>query len=90
VAELLILREAMPRSLRHCMSRVQQTLVRVANLHSAETQRRAGEIHATLQYGRIEDALEEGLRNYLSGFLERTSDLGARIARDFLVSEATA
>ena len=38
----------------------------------------------------IEDALEEGLRNYLSGFLERTSDLGARIARDFLVSEATA
>jgi uncharacterized alpha-E superfamily protein len=51
--------------------------------------RRAGEIHAALQYGRIEDALEEGLRSYLSGFLERTSDLGARIARDFLVSEAT-
>jgi len=89
VAELLILREAMPRSLRHCMSRVQQTLVKVANSRSAETLRRAGEIHAGLQYGRIDDALEEGLRNYLSGFLERTSDLGARIARDFLVSEAT-
>jgi uncharacterized alpha-E superfamily protein len=88
VAELLVLREAMPRSLRHCMARVHGTLSRVANERSTETLRRAGEIHAALQYGRIEDALETGLRGYLARFLTQTADLGARIANDFLVSEA--
>lgn len=89
VAELLILRESMPRALRHCMSRVHQVLIKVANERSAETLRRAGEIDATLQYGRIDDMLAVGLRNYLSGFLQRNGDLGARIADDFLVSDAT-
>jgi uncharacterized alpha-E superfamily protein len=88
VAELLILRESMPRALRHCMSRVHQVLIKVANERSAETLRRAGEIDASLQYGRIDDMLAVGLRNYLSGFLQRNGDLGSRIANDFLVSDA--
>jgi uncharacterized alpha-E superfamily protein len=88
VAELLVLREAMPRSLHHCMARVHGTLSRVANARSTETLRRAGEIHAALQYGRIEDALETGLRDYLARFLGQTAELGERIANDFLVSEA--
>jgi uncharacterized alpha-E superfamily protein len=70
------------------MARVHGTLSRVANESSTETLRRAGEIHAALQYGRIEDALETGLRGYLARFLTQTADLGARIANDFLVSEA--
>ncbi|NBU24635.1 MAG: alpha-E domain-containing protein [Gammaproteobacteria bacterium] len=90
VAELLVLREAMPRSLRHCMARVHATLERVANDRSAETLRRAGELHAGLQYGRIDDAIARGLREHLSRFLAGTADLGARIADDFLVSEASA
>ncbi len=89
VAELLILRESMPRALRHCMSCVHQVLVKVANDRSAETLRRAGEIAASLQYGRIDDMLAMGLRRYLSHFLSRTGDLGGRIASDFLVSDAT-
>jgi len=89
VAELLVFHDAMPRSLRHCMSRVHETLERVANARSAETLRRSGEIHASLQYGRVDDVLEIGVREYLAQFLSRTSDLGARIAHDFLVSEAT-
>jgi len=89
VAELLILRESMPRALRHCMSRVHQVLVKVANDRSTETLRRAGEIDASLQYGRIDDMLATGLRRYLSHFLSRTGDLGTRIASDFLVSDAT-
>jgi uncharacterized alpha-E superfamily protein len=88
VAELLILRESMPRALRHCMSRVHQVLIKVANERSAETLRRAGEIDASLQYGRIDDMLAGGLRNYLNGFLQRNGDLGSRIANDFLVSDA--
>lgn len=89
VAELLIFHEAMPRSLRHCTHRVHQTLVRVANARSGETTRRSGEIQAALQYGRIDEVLDTGVRHYLADFVARTSDLGARIAHDFLLSEAT-
>lgn len=89
VAELLIFHEAMPRSLRHCTNRVHQTLARVSNARSGETTRRSGEIQAALQYGRIDEVLDMGVRAYLASFLLRTSDLGARIAHDFLVSEAT-
>lgn len=90
VAELLVLHDAMPRSLHHCMSRVHQVLVKVGNQRSAETLRRAGEIHANLQYGLVDGILAAGLRGYLSDFLARTGDLGGRIANDFLVSDAAA
>jgi uncharacterized alpha-E superfamily protein len=89
VAELLMLRDGMPRSLHHSMSRVHAILVKVANVRSVETLRRAGEIQASLQYGRIDEVLTSGLGRYLEEFLNKTSDLGARIGEDFLVSAAT-
>ena len=85
VAELLVLNEAMPRSLHACMREVHQILGLVANARSQDTQRRAGELHARLRYARIEDILAIGLHRFLTEFLERTADLGDRIARDFLV-----
>ena len=85
VAELLVLNEAMPRSLHACMREVHQILGVVANARSQDTQRRAGELHARLRYARIEDILGIGLHRFLTEFLERTADLGDRIARDFLV-----
>lgn len=85
VAELLILREDMPRSLHACMSEVYNILCKVKNQHSRETERRAGELHAELHYGRIDDIFDEGLHEYLNDFIDRTLDLGNRIARDFLV-----
>ncbi|MBS1209974.1 MAG: hypothetical protein H6R19_2372, partial [Proteobacteria bacterium] len=85
VAELLILRGDMPRSLAHCTSEVQAFLEQVANQRSAETQRRAGELAASLRFGRIEDVLETGLHNYLTRFITRINDIGDRIATDFLL-----
>ncbi|MDH4096388.1 MAG: alpha-E domain-containing protein [Betaproteobacteria bacterium] len=85
VAELLVLHEAMPRSLHACMREVDEILGMVGNARSRDTQRRAGELHARLRFARIEDILEIGLHPYLTQFLERTADLGDRIARDFLV-----
>jgi uncharacterized alpha-E superfamily protein len=90
VAELLILRDAMPRSLLRCMTQVHETLEVVANEQSGETQRRAGEIHAALLYGRIEDVLATGMHAWLLQFLDRIADLGQRIAQDFLVPSSTA
>jgi len=86
VAELLVLRDDMPRSLHRCMSQVYTHLTAVHNDHSAETERRAGEMQAALHFGRIEDIFEMGLHEYLVEFLGRTRDLGERVSRDFLVS----
>jgi uncharacterized alpha-E superfamily protein len=85
VAELLILRPDMPRSLHASMNEVVSNLQVVGNDQSAETQRRAGKLRADLQYGNIEEILATGLHAFLTQFLDRVNELGSRISRDFLV-----
>ena len=85
VAELLILRPDMPRSLAACMHEVLLNLRRVANEQSSETLRRAGRLDSDLQYARIDEILATGLHAYLTQFLERVGTLGVGISRDFLV-----
>jgi uncharacterized alpha-E superfamily protein len=85
VAELLILRPDMPRSLAACMHEVVSNLHRVANEQSKDTLRLAGRLCADLQYGRIDEILATGLHAYLTQFLERVNALGTGISRDFLV-----
>src|SRR4029453_6072181 len=85
VADLLILRADMPRSLHASMNEVVANLRMVANDQAAETLRHAGKIRAELQYGHIEEILANGLHAFLTQFLDRVNDLGARISRDFLV-----
>jgi uncharacterized alpha-E superfamily protein len=85
VAELLILRDDMPRSLMNCLNEVCVNLEKVRNSRSRETERRAGLLRAELQYGRIIDIQSQGLHAYLTRFLERINDLGGRISQDFLV-----
>ena len=88
VAELLILRPDMPRSLAACVHEVVTNLKRVANEQSAETLRRAGRLQADLEYGRIDEILATGLHAYLTQFLDRVGTLGVGISRDFLVPVA--
>jgi uncharacterized alpha-E superfamily protein len=88
VAELLILRPDMPRSLAACMHEVLLNLHCVANDQSKDTQRMAGRLDADLKYGRIDEILATGLHAYLTQFLERVNALGAGISRDFLVPVA--
>ena len=88
VAELLILRPDMPRSLAACMNDVVANLNLVANAQSAETLRRAGRLKSDLQYGRIDEILATGLHAFLTQFLDRVGDLGVGISRDFLVPMA--
>ena len=86
VAELLILRPDMPRSLAACMNELCNNLAHVANAQSGETQRLAGRLRSDLQYGRIDEILDNGLHAHLTQFLNRVNDLGDRIAHDFLVA----
>jgi uncharacterized alpha-E superfamily protein len=88
VAQLLILRDDMPRSLLRCCKEVYTNLKSVANEQSAETVRRAGEMHATLHFARMEEITARGLPQFLKQFLAKLQDLGSRIASDFLLPPA--
>jgi len=88
VAELLILRPDMPRSLAACMNEAVANLELVANEQSSETLRRAGRLQSDIRYGRIDEILATGLHAFLTQFLDRVNDLGVGISRDFLVPMA--
>ncbi len=85
VAELLILREDMPRSLIACMNEVETNLAQVRNDISSETERFAGRLHADLKFNSMDDILRHGLHDYLTHFLEQVYELGNRVSRDFLL-----
>ena len=89
VADLLILRADMPRSLHASLVEVVNNLVMVSNDQSKETQRRAGKLLADLQYARIDEILATGLHAFLTQFLGRVNELGGRISRDFLIPATT-
>ena len=83
VAELLILRKDMPRSLHACMTMIYETLQLLCDERDWELERLAGELHARLEFGRTEDIMRFGLHEYLVDFLERTAGLGEEITRRF-------
>lgn len=85
VAELLILRADMPRSLLACLNEVMRNLAQVTSDAKSETQRRAGKLRTELQYARIDEILAAGLHAYLTQFLDRVNALGMHISREFLV-----
>jgi uncharacterized alpha-E superfamily protein len=84
VAELLILRDDMPRSLHACMNEVEAELQVINGTSGREARRRAGEQHAALHFGRIEDVFAQGLHEYLTDFLSKTNLLGREIRNAYL------
>ena len=76
VAELLILRPDMPRSLMACLDVVNRLLVEINGSRAHELLRRCGMLHGQLHFGRIDDIFANGLHEYLSEFLEHIYELG--------------
>jgi uncharacterized alpha-E superfamily protein len=85
VAELLILREDMPRSLHCCISFIHETIEQMGDERTRELERTSGQLHSLLRYGRTDDIIELGLHEYLMDFLARISRLGDEISEVFLV-----
>jgi uncharacterized alpha-E superfamily protein len=88
VAELLILRPEMPRSLVSCYDEIARTLDLLAEAHSGkrgECHRLAGEVFARLRYGRIQDVFNLGLHQFLTEFINRTAVLGDEVAALYLL-----
>ncbi len=87
VAELLILRPDMPRSLHASLNEVMANLELVCADPSSDTLRHAGRLRADLAWGRIDEILATGLHAYLTQFLDRVNVLGGQISREFLLPQ---
>ena len=85
VAELLILRADMPRSLLGCMNEVMSNLSVLTNRPDSESKRQAGKLRSDLEFARIDEILATGLHAFLTQFLDRVNDIGAHISREFLL-----
>jgi uncharacterized alpha-E superfamily protein len=85
VAELLILRDDVPRSLHACTRENYEILRGLCDASSREPERLAGELNAQLRYGRTEQIIAFGLHEYLMGILDKLSALNEEIVLHFLV-----
>lgn len=85
VAELLVLRRDMPRSLRFCFDEVTQQLGVLSEGRPLECERLAGEFTSRLRYGQIERIMASGLHGFLAEVQDRTALLSNQIAHDFML-----
>jgi uncharacterized alpha-E superfamily protein len=84
VAELFVLRDDMPRSLHACLNEVETALIDINGSSGREARRLAGELHASLHFGRIEDVFSHGLHEYLTDFLNATAFLSQEIRNEYM------
>ena len=86
VADLLILRPEMPRSLISCYESVVRNLDRLANTHGRQGQ---AQRHARAVYGKLEkmstDSLfQDGLHEFVGGFILDNTRLGTLVSEQYL------
>jgi uncharacterized alpha-E superfamily protein len=89
IAEFLILREEMPRSLVHCLRGISRTLDAIAEDQGVrhECHRMAGKMYSHLRYSSAEEVFQTGLHEFLTEFVVRNNDLGNLIAKNYLLLE---
>ncbi|NBY13194.1 MAG: alpha-E domain-containing protein [Betaproteobacteria bacterium] len=85
IAELLIQRADMPRSLLACLNELLSNLEQVSLNGQSESIRMAGRMRADLQYLRVDDAFEPQLHSFLTQFMFQVDQLGQLISQEFLV-----
>jgi uncharacterized alpha-E superfamily protein len=86
VADLLILREEMPRSLAACYNALSRHLDDIAHRYgtTGNAQRVARAAHARLANRTIEDIFQHGLHEFLEEFIAENSRLGIAITNQYL------
>ncbi|MBS0550619.1 MAG: alpha-E domain-containing protein [Proteobacteria bacterium] len=87
VAELLLLRRDVPRSVHHCLWMVDLNMRELADAYGTrgEADRLAGELHARLRYAGIDRVFDTGLARFLGGVRDGIATLNDEISRQFLL-----
>ena len=87
IAELMMLRRDVPRSVHHCLWMVDLNMRELADAYGTrgEADRLAGELHARLRYARIDKIYDVGLHEFLGGVRTDIATLSDEIGRQFLL-----
>ena len=83
VAELLVLRRDMPRSLHACFDEITLILEQLSGPRQTECKRLAGELHAKLRFGKMRSIFQQGLHEFLEDFVMANNKLGAEVHKTF-------
>jgi uncharacterized alpha-E superfamily protein len=86
VADLLILKEEMPRSLASCYENIVTHLDKVASAYGRQgpSQRLARGIRTRLQNSRMEEIFQTGLHEFIQSFIADNNRIGATISQQYL------
>jgi uncharacterized alpha-E superfamily protein len=87
VADLLILKDEMPRSLANCYENLVQNLDRIANAYGRQgpAQRQARTVRARLENSKIEEVFQNGLHEFIDEFVEDNNRLGTAVSQQYLL-----
>ena len=87
IAELMMLRRDVPRSVHHCLWMVDLSMRELADSYGTrgEADRLAGELHARLRYARIDNVFDMGLHKFLGSVRDDIAALSDEIGRQFLL-----
>jgi uncharacterized alpha-E superfamily protein len=87
IADLMMLRRDVPRSVHHCLWMVDLAMRELADIYGArgEADRLAGELHARVRYARIEQVFDTGLHEFLGDLRTDVGALSDEIGRQFLL-----
>jgi uncharacterized alpha-E superfamily protein len=87
IADLLILKDEMPRSLASCCGNLVQNLDYIAQAYGRQgpAQRQARAVRTKLQNSRMEDIFQKGLHEFIGDFISSNNRLGAAITEQYLM-----
>ncbi len=86
VAELLMLRDEMPRSLASCYENLVQNLDRIAHAYGRQgpAQRQARAVRARLENSNIDGIFRAGLHEFINEFVADNNRLGTAVSQQYL------
>ncbi len=87
IADLLILRDEMPRSLASCYENLVRHLDQIARAYGRQgpAQRQARAVRARLENSRMEEIFQSGLHEFIGEFIDNNNRLGCAITGQYLM-----
>src|SRR3954453_2340060 len=87
IADLLILRDEMPRSLASCYENLVLYLDHIGRAYGRQgpAQRQARAVRARLENSRMEEIFQQGMHEFIGEFIDNNNRLGAAITEQYLM-----
>jgi len=87
IADLLILKDEMPRSLASCYSALVQNLDLIARAYGRQgiAQRKARAVRGRIENSRMDEIFKEGLHEFIGEFINNNNELGSAISEQYLM-----